>query len=135
MKRLAPLVLFLFVANFVFAAMGTHCANGLFGSPAQAAAIPEAAAHDHAGNGDHHPAPKQDQGELCASMQLTAALVGTAMPTPPQLEKIHFWAVALDYALTVNVLPVERAAPPPPPPPLIASDFAAVHARTGRLLI
>ena len=133
MKRLAPLVLFLFVANFVFAAVGTHCANGLFGSPAQAVTILEAAAHDHAGNGDHHPAPKQDQGELCSSMQLTAALAGTAMPTPPQVEKTHLWAVALDYALTVDVLPVERTAQPPPP--LIASDFAAVHARTGRLLI
>lgn len=133
MKRLASLVLFLFVANFVFAAVGPHCANGLFGQPAQAAAMPEAAAHDHDGNSDHHPSPKQEQGEVCSSMQLTAALAGTAMPVPPQVETIYVWAVATVYALTFDVLPAERAASPPPP--LIASDFDAVHARTGRLLI
>jgi hypothetical protein len=134
MKRLASLVLFLFVANFVFAAVGPHCANGLFGSPAQAATSPEAAAHDHAGDRDHHPSPTQDQGEVCSSMQLNAILLSTAMPAPPQVETTKVWAVATIYALVAALSPVKEAAAPLLPP-LIASDFHNVHARTGRLLI
>jgi hypothetical protein len=132
MTRLASWVLFLFVVNFVFAAVGPHCANGLFGSQAHAAALPDAA-HDHADQDHHQPAPDQDQGEICASMQLSAALGGAAMPSPTQVETNFIWAVTAAFVWAVDRLPVESTASPPPP--LIASDFDAVHARTGRLLI
>jgi hypothetical protein len=131
MKRLASWVLFLFVANFVFAAVGPHCANGLFGSQAHAAALPDAA-HDHADQDHHQPAPDQGQGEICASMQLSAALGGAAMPSPTQVETTFVWAVATALVWAVGRLPFESTASPPP---LIASNFQAVHARTGRLLI
>jgi hypothetical protein len=132
MKRLASMVLFLFVANFVFAAVGPHCANGVFGSQAHAAAMPDTG-HDHADQDHHQPSPQKGQGELCSSMQLTAALSGAAMPSPTQVETSFIWAFAAAFVWAAERAPTETTAAPPPP--LIASDFQAVHARTGRLLI
>lgn len=132
MKRIASLVLALFVANLVFAAVGPHCIDGFFTLDAQAAAASEPA-HNH-DEPHHKPVPDPVQGELCSSMQLTAALSTIAMPKPTQIETNVIWAVASIFIVTVDHLHAKPNAAGPPPP-LLASNFHTVHARTGRLLI
>ncbi|HAJ46651.1 MAG TPA: hypothetical protein DCL54_08735 [Alphaproteobacteria bacterium] len=133
MKNLASILLFLFVANFVFAAIGPHCAIGTPAPAALSAAIHDGATHEHGDDHPNVPAKSPGKGEHCASMELATALSGVKIPGGPSIETKVVWAAAkFDTA-------VAPPSPSPlsglPPPPLIAADFAMVHARTGRLLI
>lgn len=132
MSRLASLVLFLFVANLVFAAMGPHCAAGTLNSGLQTSAIHHEATHGH--DDQHHPLPDQtrEQGDPCTSMQLAAVLAGATVPSVPKVETPFVW-MGVQQVVVVNPSIVEQDGLPPPP--LISTDFRAVHARTGRLLI
>lgn len=132
MKRLASFVMFLFVANVLFAAVGPRCALWMPDGETRSAAAHAGDAHDHK---DHHrqaPSQAPDQGEQCSSMQMAAVLSGVAVPLVPQTETMAAWT-ATNFDPFVETRPVARSGIPPPP--LIAADFGRVHARTGRLLI